>query len=238
MTLTTNNNGKGCLTIILDFLGINIQKKTAPKKLPYRVRDDFLTPAELSFYKVLRIVVGEKFTVCTKVGLADIFFVARPNENMAYRNRISQRHVDFLLCRPENMKPVLGIELDDSSHNNSRNQERDRFKNEVFQAAELPLTRIPVQRTYNPRQLAEKLVGILRTRPNKPVATKEKNEVAPKQNQKGNETVSEKPTCPKCGAAMVLRTAKKRKHKGKKFYGCTNYPQCHGILPIEKKNVA
>ncbi|MCM1048404.1 MAG: NERD domain-containing protein [Clostridiales bacterium] len=32
--------------------------------------------------------------------------------------------------------------------------------------------------------------------------------------------------CPKCGAELVLRTAKKGKHVGEQFYGCSNYPKC------------
>lgn len=39
------------------------------------------------------------------------------------------------------------------------------------------------------------------------------------------------PNCPKCGKDMVLRTAKKGKHAGQKFWGCKEYPECHGLLP-------
>jgi hypothetical protein len=58
---------------------------SAPGPLHYRVRDDFLSAAELSFYHVLRILVGDNAVVQSKVGLADIFFVSRPNENQAAR---------------------------------------------------------------------------------------------------------------------------------------------------------
>ncbi len=37
------------------------------------------------------------------------------------------------------------------------------------------------------------------------------------------------PTCPKCGAEMVLRTAKRGAHAGNSFWGCPNYPKCTGI---------
>ncbi len=39
--------------------------------------------------------------------------------------------------------------------------------------------------------------------------------------------------CPKCGAPMVLRTARTGAYQGKQFYGCSNYPKCQGIVPIE-----
>jgi predicted RNA-binding Zn-ribbon protein involved in translation (DUF1610 family) len=33
-------------------------------------------------------------------------------------------------------------------------------------------------------------------------------------------------TCPKCGAPLVLRTAKSGKNAGEQFYGCSKYPAC------------
>jgi restriction system protein len=36
------------------------------------------------------------------------------------------------------------------------------------------------------------------------------------------------PTCPKCGEAMVLRTAKKGANAGSQFWGCSAYPACKG----------
>jgi hypothetical protein len=40
------------------------------------------------------------------------------------------------------------------------------------------------------------------------------------------------PKCPKCGAAMVLRTAKKGANTGNQFWGCSTYPACRTILPF------
>ena len=45
--------------------------------------------------------------------------------------------------------------------------------------------------------------------------------------------VSFAPTCPKCGAPMVLRTAKRGDYAGRRFYGCSAYPKCRGIVNIE-----
>ena len=38
------------------------------------------------------------------------------------------------------------------------------------------------------------------------------------------------PACPICGAPMVLRTAKQGARAGSKFWGCSNYPKCKGIV--------
>ncbi|MFM1920874.1 MAG: hypothetical protein RLZZ303_2508 [Candidatus Hydrogenedentota bacterium] len=40
------------------------------------------------------------------------------------------------------------------------------------------------------------------------------------------------PACPKCGSAMILRTARRSEYKGAQFWGCTNYPQCRGIVHV------
>ena len=39
--------------------------------------------------------------------------------------------------------------------------------------------------------------------------------------------------CPKCGAPMIRRKAAKGANAGKEFFGCSNYPHCHGIISIE-----
>lgn len=36
--------------------------------------------------------------------------------------------------------------------------------------------------------------------------------------------------CPKCGSSMVLRKTKKGKNIGKKFWGCSQFPKCRGVL--------
>jgi restriction system protein len=38
------------------------------------------------------------------------------------------------------------------------------------------------------------------------------------------------PMCPKCGSAMVHRTAKNGANAGNSFWGCSRYPECRGIV--------
>jgi restriction system protein len=40
-------------------------------------------------------------------------------------------------------------------------------------------------------------------------------------------------TCPKCGAAMVLRTAKHGPSVGQQFWGCAYFPRCRATMPAE-----
>ncbi len=151
MTINTN---PGCLASILSIFS---PKKPIKTIYPYELRNEFLSPAELSFYKVLEDVIKDKLIVQCKVRLSDIFYVAQPNRNIRYSNSINQKHIDFLLCNPKNMKPILGIELDDSSHSRPSRQQRDSFVNEVFVAAKLPLLHVKVKHSYNSQELFDQI---------------------------------------------------------------------------------
>ena len=47
--------------------------------------------------------------------------------------------------------------------------------------------------------------------------------------EKAENTVPQHVKCPRCGGALVLRTAGRGKNAGNKFYGCSNYPKCKFI---------
>jgi four helix bundle suffix protein len=40
------------------------------------------------------------------------------------------------------------------------------------------------------------------------------------------------PSCPICGKAMVVRTAKSGKNAGNRFWGCSDYPGCKGVVKL------
>ncbi len=48
------------------------------------------------------------------------------------------------------------------------------------------------------------------------------------QRPKGSPATAESPSCPTCGAAMKLRTARAGPKAGGRFWGCTRYPECRG----------
>jgi len=43
---------------------------------------------------------------------------------------------------------------------------------------------------------------------------------------------STKKKCPRCGAEMILREAKKGNNAGKKFWGCSNFPKCRETINL------
>jgi hypothetical protein len=133
-------------------------KATPSGKLPYRKKTYLLTKAERSFFGVLLDVAGKDFHVFCKVRLADLLdVVGAGDKRQSHLNRISAKHVDFLLCDREHIGPVLAIELDDSSHKATNRQNRDLFVDKALADAALPLLRIPAQATYQPRAVAEQI---------------------------------------------------------------------------------
>ncbi|MBO8170871.1 MAG: DUF2726 domain-containing protein [Bacillaceae bacterium] len=220
------NQRPGCLGQFLKLFGV-IPDRFHDTRLPYKKRDDFLSPSELSFYKVLQQYVGDKALICPKVSLQDIFFVnvANNSDRTAYYNKISRKHVDFLLCSVETLKPICGIELDDRSHQRSDRLERDRFVDRVFHSAGLKLIRFKNQSAYQIAEIEEKLKGIFVTE------EFEEAEVT-SENQEYDSGDQATPVCNKCKVPMVKRQAKRGENQGKVFYGCPNFPRCREIVEV------
>lgn len=224
------SDNPGCLGAIFGLFGERSSAKAetgATGPLPYRLRDDFLSPAELAFYRVLMTSVDDDVTVLTKVNLADLFFVSQPRENASYRNRIDRKHVDFVLCEAATMRPLVGIELDDRSHDAAKRQERDRFVDRVFETAGLPLEHVPLRSTYSVTELRSMLT------PHMSATRGEAGRVvdagladAPIASER------DEPVCPKCGVPLVVRTRSRGERKGEQFYGCPNYPRCRETAPF------
>lgn len=199
------------------------EAETSSIEYPYHLVDEFLSSAEHNFFFNLKAVVGDSAYIFSKVKLSDLFYAktGEYGKNRSYTNRIDRKHVDFLLCDAKTLKPLLGIELDDKSHQRADRQERDDFVNHVFQAAKLPLMHISVQRGYSQNELKTKISAYLS---GTQMTTEEPRPVK-----------NSSPRCPKCGSEMILRVAKRGDNQGGKFWGCVAFPRCNGIINIHSQ---
>ena len=121
----------------------------------YEKKPSLLSEAERSFYLVLLSLLPPEFIVCPKVRLSDVLEVKRGTpQPSAHRNRINQKHVDFLICDRQRLAPVLAIELDDRSHQTDPRRARDQVLDKAAVAARLPLLHVPARASYDSRALA------------------------------------------------------------------------------------
>lgn len=103
---------------------------------------------------MLKGLAEDRCHILCKPRLAD--FLDHGNDGTAFR-KISQKHVDFLVCRPGDWMPMLGIELDDHTHNRKEVKQRDMLVNAIFAQVGIPLLRIHVSEVEKLEQLVEKL---------------------------------------------------------------------------------
>jgi hypothetical protein len=228
MTNTTSNIG--CLGLLLKAFGL-LPKENNTSIFPYAQRDDFLSSSEFSFYKVLVQAINKELVVCPKVGLQDIFFVTERDQSKkaSYLNKINRKHIDFLICNKETMKPVFGIELDDLSHQRQDRVDRDIFVDQLFKVAGLRLIRINNKKSYSINEIAELCkitVEVIQS-------DQLEHEMDLKETKTSSEIlISNVPICKKCGHPMVIRTSSKGEQTGKSFYGCSNFPRCRETVEI------
>ena len=180
---------------------------------PYRLRSEYLQPAEVAFFHVLAGMMKERFYICPKVALTDLFFVARPNENVHQGAKLVRKNVDFLLLWPESLKPALAIELDYPKQVDHRPV--DHFLDGLFAVTGVPLIHVTVQPPYDIKALAERFRQALI----------HSHDTAPLHNDFS-------PICPRCGSTMVLRFDKDGPLNGQKYYGCLNFPTCKETVAV------
>lgn len=128
-----------------------------------------MSEAELKFYRVLREVVkspeeggGEdQAVVLCKVRAADLVGVKQGMDRSRYQaafNRVSNKHVDFVLARPGDLSVLCVIELDDSSHRRKSRQGRDELMDAIYGAVGLPVVHVACKAGYN----RDEVSGVIR----------------------------------------------------------------------------
>ena len=198
---------------------VNGPEEQQDELLPYRLREHFLTTPEISLYRALKEMAGERYVIYAKVALNDIFFIVRPNENVHYFNKLFRKHVDFLLCNPQSLRPQIGVELVRPIPK-SGTRSADQFMEDMFLTAGLPLVQIPSGERYEIPEIVSLFQAAL---------------AKVKQMERRLADVSRDsiPLCPVCGKMMVLRTHRAGPQAGQLYYGCIDNPSCGGAAPVK-----
>jgi len=138
-----------------------LRKPTYKAKGPY-----LLSKGEKAFFDVLVKAIPSSFYVCPKVRLADFIEVSLSKEDKNFWkafNKISQKHVDFLICNKSTFGPKLVIELDGGSHNSKSRLERDAFVDNVLNQSNICIKHFKVSTSYNLTDLASQIRDLLQS---------------------------------------------------------------------------
>jgi hypothetical protein len=125
-----------------------------PATLPYQRREILLSPAEITYYRMIQMIYGDRFLIMTHVRLSDLCDVVDRDFNPSAASRIDKKHVSFVLCDPKTFQPALAIELD-SNDDRADPRRRDSFLDEVFRVIGLSLVRQRSRREYTIAEVTE-----------------------------------------------------------------------------------
>lgn len=132
----------------------------------YEAVPALLTPAERSFFGVLQLAVSSDYQIFAKVRLADIVRPVRSPSRSGWQsafNRITGKHVDFVLCDSSHLGVVAVIELDDRTHERFERGVRDWLVDSALADARIPVLRVSARQSYSPTQIREQVESLFRS---------------------------------------------------------------------------
>lgn len=157
----------GLLLLVFVLLGV-FTRQPAPTA-SYERREYLLSAAETEFFHVLLQAIDQQQYVFAKVRISDLICIAGvTGESKAWWKHfaaIAQKHVDFVVATRHPVRPLVAVELDDSSHNTAKAKARDALVEGVLQAAGLPLLRVPYRASgYSVKDMRSHLDQVLAQR--------------------------------------------------------------------------
>ena len=236
------------LILVAVAIALSLFKKKAgkgPANFPYQSKDVLCSPAERSFLGALDNIVGKNYRIFAKVRLADIVDVQKGLSTSAWQsafNRISGKHLDFIVCSANDLSIIGAIELDDKTYRGKGRQERDQFLDKILEAAGVPILRIKAQSTYSIKEISSSLDSAFNISGE---AQFEDNQTVDDDIEISDDKPDSKftfnpeaeivaPVCPKCGGKLVQKAATKGQYAGQKFWGCSNFPKCKFVKKAEQ----
>ena len=132
----------------------------------YEAVPALLSPAERSFFGVLQQALGSDFQIFAKVRLADIVRPVPNPSRSGWRsafNRITGKHVDFVICDSSCLSVMAVIELDDRTHERLERGVRDGVVDSALADASIPVLRVSARQSYSPAQIREQVQSLFRS---------------------------------------------------------------------------
>ena len=144
---------------------VHKQKSQGGQNYPYEKGTVLFSPAERSFLGVLEQTGNGRYRFMGKVRLADIVRVKSGLNKSAWQsafNKIQSKHVDIVACDPASLTVQFVVELDDSTHSQSKRRNRDKFVDNTLRAAGIPVVHVTTKKAYSVKDIQDMLsqVGV------------------------------------------------------------------------------
>ena len=104
------------------------------QKFLYNPKPSLLTETEKGFYKAIKEVLPENHLLFPQINLATVI---SKNDASHFQNELF-RNIDFLITNSE-FKPLVFVEINDSSHNSNQRKERDQKVSNICEEAGIPI---------------------------------------------------------------------------------------------------
>lgn len=128
----------------------------------FRRTTSLLTSQQRAFYTALIRAVGPQPMVFARVNLG--YLVQHPGDDPNYHDhwrRVCRRWLDFVICSPNSMSPVLAIKLETRLERKRRTLGGLDVLDDTLSSARIPLLRVSLADQYDPTELMEKIKWVL-----------------------------------------------------------------------------
>lgn len=193
-----------CIALAFKYLKIETKR--------YKARPFLLTKAELNFFNQLNKKLPSQFHINCKVRLSDIC-TTTDRKDIASFNRITSKHIDFVITKLSTAKTICAIELDDKSHNSESARRRDAIKNSALNMSGVELFRVKSGRNYT--DSVTKIVNAILE------SDKDENDLnSVVSAYKPPSKVFNVTQCPKCPSISLDKVEMKFPNKGSYYFQC------------------
>lgn len=144
------------IAVISVFLG-KAKLLKAHEVWPFYPRKPLTNPEQILYFRLLNALPDH--IILAQVQLSRFLGVKKGNNFQSWLNRINRLSADYVICSKD-ASVVAVIELDDTSHNNSKRQETDRKKDKAIRDAGLKIIRWNVKSIPNEDEIKNSVAPV------------------------------------------------------------------------------
>lgn len=160
----------GCVALFAILLMLVIFKKRKNEKLmknstkingsfiSLQLKNKYMVRKQLKFYYLLRKILPKEYIAFPQVGVDNL---CSPVGNRIEYNKILSKYVDFVIFEESSMKPLLVIDVYDSTYGDESIQEFEPDVVKALEAIKLPLVQFLIKDDFNENEVKSKIMNIL-----------------------------------------------------------------------------